>query len=1328
MKSYIFRVLIASFLLFGFLGCGGGGGGTSSTLASLGGFGQKGPFYKDSNVTLCKLDEKMFCTSELLETKVNDDQGSYEFKTIPWSGLSRLTISGYYFDELTGAKSLSPVTITAIVKIKSNKKQKTNINILTDMQAKRMKGLVDNGKKLEDALYKAKKDVKQIFNISSDDFTALNLTDFSEGRASVNVELLRISAAVDNAEDPVAALEKLMSIYNEYGIEGVLNSDLYKQLMGLLKDVNITKVMDNIGIGEDEKNNVGILSNLNPFAIANIVAFGKVNSENRVRITLVGTKFTSIPLIQVNSTNNSVGIVAKTLSDDNTSVLLDMNTSTSCEDINVTFTIDKSTLKNVNKDLVTKELSYKNDSSLCLDNLADLNGSDSGITVNPKAIIALVPLKKDKVKLTLIATEFENYDNGLNYEINSTSNTLQIIDSNISDDNKSVIFTFNEEADNCTDTNLSINLNPVNLKDVNKTVKSNVIKYKLPSLLIGCTNDSNNSDEIVVFNRPPIVSIAPSSINTILVGSTLELNATATDPNANDTVTFLWRYRLVNTAEYTSAGTTSSFSHTFDTAGSYLVQVIATDNHDANSTATVEFNVVENHAPTVSISPSGDKNITVGDSITLKSNASDQDGDDLTISWKLKELGDSDFTTVANFGATGFHYTFNTVGTYLVVVEAEDGNGSKADANITVNVSGVAPITMTLDDINISVTVKGYKSEQTNFNSDILPVAQEDPSHGTVEYFKIGNETPAFKYTSTDCFVGTDSFVYKSGNDYGRVNVTITAPSSLSKAVDINKSIFNTEVISGEYLRENSSNINVSIVTQTTNGSSSLTIVGNETINYNYDPNDNFVGNDFFEYRISESINGCQYSDIGRVNIEVKAPLPSFHLFSWYDDEHGTEVWRTDGTVNGTRMVKDIWPGTQSGAYIGHTPFSLNGIYYFEANDGNHSSELWRSDGTEVGTYMVKDINPGVDDGSFPYRLSAIGNTFYFFARTGDNNGSNFIGNYGLWKSDGTEFGTLLVEDFGDDSLTSYMAPGYLQSFGNLLIFAKDDGPGNGPQWEPWISDGVNPAFKLKDIYPGVEGSDFRDCVELNGKCYSGANDYDHGEELWVTDGTTAGTYMVKDINQNSRNSGTEGSFVENLTAVGNRLFFVAFDTLKGISLWKSDGSEAGTVMVKDSFADENETNLMTRYGYRDNYSEFTDVNGTLYFVLNDGTHGRDIWKSDGSEAGTVMVKDLNGTPSELTDLNGILYFWVWDDTTPTNSGLYKTDGTEAGTVKVKEFSSDFNTGFELSGSGITKHNGKLYIELIDYGNNFTKEYWVSDGSEAGTFKLVDGRSMSEEP
>jgi ELWxxDGT repeat protein len=187
----------------------------------------------------------------------------------------------------------------------------------------------------------------------------------------------------------------------------------------------------------------------------------------------------------------------------------------------------------------------------------------------------------------------------------------------------------------------------------------------------------------------------------------------------------------------------------------------------------------------------------------------------------------------------------------------------------------------------------------------------------------------------------------------------------------------------------------------------------------------------------------------------------------------------------------------------------------------------------------------------------------------------------------------------------------------------------------------------------------------------------------------------------------------DNSVKIKGILYFAADDKIHGVELWKNDGTRAGTVMVKD---------------INPNGSSYpvclTDVNGILFFQANDGTHGTQLWKSNGYEAGTEMVKLINpgggSYPVCLTDVKGTLFFQANDGV--HGAELWKSDGYEAGTVMVK----DINPNGGSYPSALTNVNSTLFFQADD-GTHGVR-LWTSDGYEDGTVMVKDINSPAAPP
>jgi ELWxxDGT repeat protein len=128
---------------------------------------------------------------------------------------------------------------------------------------------------------------------------------------------------------------------------------------------------------------------------------------------------------------------------------------------------------------------------------------------------------------------------------------------------------------------------------------------------------------------------------------------------------------------------------------------------------------------------------------------------------------------------------------------------------------------------------------------------------------------------------------------------------------------------------------------------------------------------------------------------------------------------------------------------------------------------------------------------------------------------------------------------------------------------------------------------------------------------------------------------MVRDIVP-----GLIDSFPTELTNVNGTLFFVASDATHGRELWRSDGTDAGTVLVADIVPGANGSLP----------SQLTNVNGTLFFTISSAANGFDLWRSDGTAAGTVAVEGMgrDAAPAELTNVDGRLFFRAFAPATGT--------------------------------------------------------------------------------
>lgn len=379
----------------------------------------------------------------------------------------------------------------------------------------------------------------------------------------------------------------------------------------------------------------------------------------------------------------------------------------------------------------------------------------------------------------------------------------------------------------------------------------------------------------------------------------------------------------------------------------------------------------------------------------------------------------------------------------------------------------------------------------------------------------------------------------------------------------------------------------------------------------------------------------------------------------------------------------------------------LDGVSYFSHDDGVAGQELWRSDGTEAGTWRVRDICPGRCWGNVQ-EITVVGDRLFFSADDG-------VHGQELWLSDGTAEGTRLAADVTPG--LRWSRPTWITAFGDRVFFAADDGVHG---LEPWISDGTAAGtVRLGDLLPGTAGSEPSGALALGDRLLFFANDGVHGREPWITDGTPAGTELLFDVRPGAASS-VGGHFTPaifpQVVGFGGKAWFVADDGAHGRELWKSDGTPSGTVIAADLApgAASSEPHRLVATAQR------------LYFDAEHPTVGQELFSTDGGDPS--LVADLAPGPASsfprlLAPLAGELYFIARRDGV---DGLWRTDGSTAGTVLVRDVWAEADEDFGWASLWpATAAGGQLFF-AAGSGAGDSTELWRTDGTTDGTRLVKD--------
>ncbi|HEX3920401.1 MAG TPA: FG-GAP-like repeat-containing protein [Caulobacteraceae bacterium] len=470
----------------------------------------------------------------------------------------------------------------------------------------------------------------------------------------------------------------------------------------------------------------------------------------------------------------------------------------------------------------------------------------------------------------------------------------------------------------------------------------------------------------------------------------------------------------------------------------------------------------------------------------------------------------------------------------------------------------------------------------------------------------------------------------------------------------------------------------------------------------------------------------------------------------------GAQLWISNGTPAGTAVLPAPAPPFSDAAVIGPAPIVVGGVVFFGGGNANgiwaatsgaaapvqvplgdrfflpfdgklfavgFGNEFGVSDGTVAGTTQVLTE----DVASQP---AVLGDEVLFL-------GNDFNGNAGLFATDGTAAGTSFVA-----AVPTTVTPSGITVSGTHGFFVAT-GPDTGA--ELWVTDGTTAGTHiLSDIAPGVGSSAATNLTAFDGGIAFDATDLTHGNQLWFSDGTAGGAFQL-DINQTRDATASLDLDHTQAFAFGGKTWFLADDGIHGEQLFSTDGTTAGTVAV--ATLDPSAPQAPGQPGTP--IPDFVALTGGKFMFLADN----EAWVSDGTGAGTAPLVSGFDFPQVIGAVDGLAFIVASPDGVGRND-LYVTDGTTAGTQDlgaeslfasevgfaiqgddVFYFSSDPTDGYGLFAYNALSHSATFLGQIPTSAAFFTdvggqlqagspntaaaSQVWVTNGTVAGTHMVA---------